>query len=130
MIYLAQRIVPILTSYIIFITTNPRYGMDLVTVATRVAWSLIEDVYLPNPDYPLEYQWSIEQQVAQKGYKFESYKVPTEDGYVLTVFRIPGKLKEPMENIKSRKQPVYMQHGMFDDGGTWLFNSKEETLAY
>ena len=23
-----------------------------------------------------------------------------------------------------------MQHGMFDDGGTWLFNSKEETLAY
>ena len=68
----------------------------------------------------------LDQQVAQQGYMFESYKVLTEDGYVLTLFRVPGRLDEQQ---REGKQPVYMQHGLCDDGGTWLFHRRDDSLA-
>ncbi|XP_049881329.1 lipase 1-like [Pectinophora gossypiella] len=39
----------------------------------------------------------------QSGYSTEEYNVTTEDGYILTIFRIPG----------NSSQPVYLQHGLF-----------------
>jgi len=55
------------------------------------------------------------------GYAFEEHKITTPDGYILTAFRVPGKLGEP---VVAGKQPVFLQHGLIDDGGTWFFNDK------
>ena len=52
------------------------------------------------------------------GYAFEEHKIVTDDGYVLTAFRIPGKLMESRNSsytINGKpKQPVQLQHGLFD----------------
>ena len=101
MLNLLKRLIPILTNYVIFVTITPKYAFQLVDLTFQLASSLVSDVYLTGFEYPIEYDWTIEQQVAQKGYQFESYKILTEDGYVLTIFRIPGRLGEPeMENVR------------------------------
>lgn len=48
----------------------------------------------------------------------------TEDGYILTIFRIPGK------DEKKKTAPILLQHTLFDNGGSWLFNNKSYALPY
>ena len=43
----------------------------------------------------------------------------TEDGYILTAWRIPGKIKESKILKKSRK-PIVLQHGLLDTSYTWI----------
>jgi pimeloyl-ACP methyl ester carboxylesterase len=47
--------------------------------------------------------------------KFEIHKVETEDGYMLTLWRVRTHDTE----ISSLK-PVLLQHGLMDSSGTWL----------
>ncbi len=51
------------------------------------------------------------------GYMFETHKVATADGYLLTLWHIPGKIGQK----RSRKPPVLLQHGLMDNGFSWLF---------
>lgn len=46
----------------------------------------------------------------QAGFKCESYNVVTDDGYILTVYRIPGKLTS--ELTATPGPPVLMQHAL------------------
>ncbi|XP_060193382.1 triacylglycerol lipase 2-like [Lycium barbarum] len=60
------------------------------------------------------------------GYKCQEYEVTTEDGYILSVQRIPeGRVGGGGQN----RQPVLLQHGVLVDGVTWLMNSPEQSLA-
>ena len=54
------------------------------------------------------------------------YTVKTEDGYVSTLFRIPGKLGEEPSN----KKPVLMQHGMECDMNIFSLNAPELSPAF
>lgn len=47
----------------------------------------------------------------------------------MTAFRIPGPLNEPQPIKRGTKQPIQMQHGLMDDGGTWIFNDKKLDLS-
>ncbi|KAF8399932.1 hypothetical protein HHK36_015803 [Tetracentron sinense] len=61
------------------------------------------------------------------GYKCQEFEVKTEDGYVLSMQRIPeGRVGGGGKN----KQPVLLQHGVLVDGMTWLLNSPDESLAF
>lgn len=40
---------------------------------------------------------------------------------------MPGKIGETV--VPGVKQPMYMQHGLIDDGGTWIFNNAALDLA-
>ena len=64
--------------------------------------------------------------VRHYGYKCEEHDVVTEDGYILTVHRIP-----PMRN-KRRHEPVYLylQHGLLDSSFAWVANAPNRSLAY
>jgi gastric triacylglycerol lipase len=53
-----------------------------------------------------------------KGFLVESYEVTTEDGYILTLFRIPGRVKEKI----GKKPVVFLQHGLIDLADTWIMN--------
>ena len=70
---------------------------------------------------------TIAQQVVHAGFQFEEHKIQTDDGYILTAQRIPGRLKEVRGG--SPKQPVQLQHGVIDQGGTWFFNEASKSLA-
>jgi len=58
--------------------------------------------------------------IAYWGYPVETHAVTTEDGYILTMFRLP----------KPGAPPVYLQHGFLDSADTWLMNSPTESLAF
>jgi pimeloyl-ACP methyl ester carboxylesterase len=53
------------------------------------------------------------------GYQFEAHNVTTADGYILTLFRIPGSLASP---LSSPKPVVFLQHGLLDLADTWLMD--------
>ncbi|XP_049346463.1 triacylglycerol lipase 2-like [Solanum verrucosum] len=60
------------------------------------------------------------------GYKCHQYEVTTDDGYILSVQRIPqGRVGGSGHN----RQPVLLQHGILVDGATWVMNSAEQSLA-
>jgi pimeloyl-ACP methyl ester carboxylesterase len=53
------------------------------------------------------------------GYGFEAHNVTTEDGYILTLYRIPAKKDQP---ITPNKPVVFLQHGLIDLADTWIMN--------
>jgi pimeloyl-ACP methyl ester carboxylesterase len=53
------------------------------------------------------------------GYQFEAHNVTTEDGYILTLFRIPGLIGE---EATSGKPVAFLQHGLLDLADTWIMN--------
>ena len=54
-------------------------------------------------------------QVIALGYPCQSHYVPTADGFVLNVIRIPPKVEGAY--------PVYLQHGLLDSAVTWVANA-------
>ena len=50
----------------------------------------------------------------------------TEDGYILTVYRIPGLEGQDA----SSKPPVFMQHGVFDSAYGWVMNYPDVAPAF
>ncbi|KAL9331226.1 hypothetical protein ACSQ67_000836 [Phaseolus vulgaris] len=61
------------------------------------------------------------------GYKCQEHEVTTNDGYILSVQRIPeGRANG--SGSRTRKQPVIIQHGVLVDGMTWLLNPPEQDL--
>ncbi|RHN69000.1 putative triacylglycerol lipase [Medicago truncatula] len=64
--------------------------------------------------------------VETQGYTCEEHTVTTDDGYILSLQRIPvGR-----SGKKADKPPVLIQHGIFSDAAVWLFNSPEESLGF
>ncbi|CAB3373679.1 Hypothetical predicted protein [Cloeon dipterum] len=63
--------------------------------------------------------------IARAGYPAESHIVPTEDGYLLTVHRIP-----PHKNGPGHKHPVLLQHGLVSSSADWLTLGPGKALAY
>ena len=55
--------------------------------------------------------------IVSRGFKVESHKVTTEDGYILTHHRIANpKLVQP-------GRPIMVQHGLFSSSRDWIINS-------
>ena len=69
---------------------------------------------------------SAQEIVTDNGFLYEEHTVTTEDGYILQVWRIPGKSGE----APSAKPPVLMQHGILDSANCWLMNYAEVAPAF
>ena len=63
--------------------------------------------------------------VIRQGYPMESYKLNTEDGYILQIFRIQAKGGK----IIGGKRPVLLQHGIFDSADNFVINGDSNSLA-
>ncbi|XP_072152584.1 lipase 1-like [Bemisia tabaci] len=59
--------------------------------------------------------------ILQNGYRVEIHRVETPDGYLLTLFRIPG---EPGST------PVYYQHGLLDSSDSFVAMGKNKSLGF
>ncbi|KAK5643345.1 hypothetical protein RI129_007190 [Pyrocoelia pectoralis] len=74
-----------------------------------------------NPDHELE----VPEIVRRHGYPVEVHNVTTDDGYILTVFRIPyGR-----HGNTTSKKPVFLQHGITLNGGAFVLMG-EKSLAF
>ena len=67
-----------------------------------------------------------QQEIENAGYKFEEYKVTTEDGYINTIWRIPSVLGQKNAN----PTPIILQHGLLDDSWTWFMLKGKRSLSY
>jgi hypothetical protein len=56
---------------------------------------------------------SIKQICKENGFAVEEHMVTTEDGYILTLFRLPGLLQDSLP--RPRKPVVLLQHGLEGD---------------
>jgi lysosomal acid lipase/cholesteryl ester hydrolase len=61
--------------------------------------------------------------VLKRNLAVEEHQVMTQDGYILTLFRIPGKLfREVGKPLSPPGPPVLMMHGLIDSSDAWVVN--------
>lgn len=60
-------------------------------------------------------------------YLLEKYFVTTSDGYILSLFRIPGSSDSP---AKIGKTVVYLFHGLLSSAADFLTLGPQKALAY
>ncbi|RZC36181.1 lipase 3, partial [Asbolus verrucosus] len=73
-----------------------------------------------NPDADL----NTPQIARRHGYPAESHTISTEDGYILTLHRIPGS-----KDGKRGGQPIFLQHGLLSSSTDWVV-SANGSLAF
>merc|ERR1719193_235635 len=66
--------------------------------------------------------------VRRWGYPSEHHEVKTEDGYLLTVFRIPHGINGTRPG--ARRPAVFLQHGLLCSSSNWITNLPNESLAF
>lgn len=64
--------------------------------------------------------------VNKNGYPMQSYRVFTDDGYILKLFRIQAK----QTTITEGKRPLLLQHGILDSADNFVINGEANSLAY
>lgn len=69
---------------------------------------------------------SFEELCVKYGFRFESHSVTTEDGYILTQFRIPGMT----DDFTKDKPVVFFQHGVLDAATGWIMNYDDVAPAF
>ncbi|KAG8642237.1 triacylglycerol lipase 2 [Manihot esculenta] len=96
-----------------------------ITAAARTKLQLItrQDASLLSPNNTHSLCKSM---VETQGYICQEHKVTSEDGYILSLQRMPAERSGKLAD----NPPVLLQHGLFSDGATWLSNSPDESLAF
>ncbi|EYU34800.1 hypothetical protein ABFS82_11G136400 [Erythranthe guttata] len=104
------------------------FSLPIITILPYQAFASSRGVSLPHEfrgGAPLAGACSAA--ISVHGYKCQEFEVTTDDGYILSVQRIPegrgGGGGGP------NRPPVLLQHGVLVDGMTWVMNSPEESLA-
>ncbi|XP_034482043.1 lipase 3 [Drosophila innubila] len=81
-----------------------------------------------DPQYCLHEMLRTDERIASHGYPTETHEVETEDGYVLTLFRIP--YSHNLQNQNEKRPPVLLQHGLFSNSDCWIASGPDNSLAY
>ena len=64
--------------------------------------------------------------ISREGYPAETHQVVTEDGYILTMHRIPFTKSSPQTD---ERPAVYIQHGLTSSSGDWLVAGPKKSLG-
>lgn len=75
--------------------------------------------------FPLDRFSQVPQIIKRHGYRVESHIVTTDDGYMLTLIRIPGS-----KNGHTNKQPVLLEHTAMADSSCFVLNGKQSLGKY
>lgn len=78
-----------------------------------------------------DWKLTVEQRWNQYGFGYEEYKVTTQDGYILTLMRIPASPND-LENAseQSEKQPILLVHELLDSSEAFTRLGPDQSLAF
>lgn len=65
--------------------------------------------------------------IKQEGYPVEEHEVVTDDGYILTIFRIPFGNKSPL--TEKPRPPVLVNHGLLESSNSWIALGPDNSLG-
>ncbi|OWK58179.1 Lipase member M [Lonchura striata] len=71
---------------------------------------------------------SINELITYKGYPSEEYEVMTEDGYTITINRIPYGTQN--QGSPASRPAVFLQHGLLGDARNWVTNLPNSSLGF
>ncbi len=89
----------------------------------------IQDLFKSAPHYEEE-KMNFDEILNKNKYPLESHDVTTEDGYILKLYRIPNGKDSAFDPIILTKQPILLQHGIFDSSDGWVCNSPEKCFPF
>nr|XP_018903991.1 PREDICTED: lipase 3-like isoform X2 [Bemisia tabaci] len=64
---------------------------------------------------------TTDEYIRRNGYPLEVHKAETPDGFILTLFRIPGE---------TGATPVYLQHGLVDSSDSWFCMGRNRSIGF
>nr|AIY34738.1 lipase 9 [Lygus lineolaris] len=109
----------------------------VLTVCLAAGWAspsqrkLLQNVLHEDLDAPngmlLAGSESMAKLVLPQGYPLQEYEVQTEDGYILTVFRIPYGING---SSSSSRPPILVQHGIFATSASWVVSEPSKGLGF
>jgi lysosomal acid lipase/cholesteryl ester hydrolase len=94
-----------------------------INTTKKMKVTIIINYYFLVKNYP-----SYAEKIISSGFDFEEHKILTEDGYILTAWRIPGKINEN-DQSRSKRKPILLQHGIMDSSYTWLILDPKNCLS-
>ena len=68
--------------------------------------------------------------IVSKGYPAEEHHVQTDDGYLLTMHRIPYGRRERGYHASASRPVVFLQHGLLDSSSTFVINMADQSLGF
>ncbi|XP_022125086.2 lipase 1 [Pieris rapae] len=80
---------------------------------------------------PKEAYATVPQLISSAGYPVNKYRVTTEDGYILQMYRIPAgrRTARRSDNVKG-KRPVLLMHGLMGSSDNFLIMGPDKSLGY
>ncbi|XP_021927635.1 lipase 1-like isoform X2 [Zootermopsis nevadensis] len=92
-----------------------------------VVWILRLSGFVSEAAIPHRYL-NTHQLIVKYGYPAETHTVTTEDGYILTMHRIPYS---PKSNSTDTKRPVvFLQHGLTGSSADWVILGPNKSVCY
>ena len=73
---------------------------------------------------------SVPELIRYWGYPAESHDVVTDDGYILTMHRIPYGRKNNGNAPTKKRQVFHLQHGLLCSSSNWVTNLPDQSLAF
>lgn len=65
--------------------------------------------------------------IKQEGYPVEEHEVITDDGYILTLFRIPFGKKSPL--TEKHRPPVLLSHALLESSNSFIALGPDNSLG-
>lgn len=89
-----KTVVLLFYNYFTFLMNDKNYQASLLETTSQFTSSLYNDLVslIKLNELPEQSFMSVSEMAIQSGYACEEYKILTDDGYILTTYRLPGKL--------------------------------------
>lgn len=91
---------------------------DYLTMLFMHYWSFFQLGIIT--DYLTGFYFFQPQMIRKAGFRAETHIVQTEDGYLLSLYRIPGK---------NDSSPVLLQHGLLTSSVDWIIPGSDKGLG-